>query len=65
MIIHIEDYFGDTIGAVRVTENDMETGELKVLETIGYISIADIDFDMVVHLRFIIAYVPHTVWRQL
>ena len=45
MIVHIEDYFGDTIGAVTVTENDMETGELKVLETTGDISIADIDFD--------------------
>lgn len=45
MIVQIEDYFGDTIGAVMVTENDIETGELKVLGTTGDISIADIDFD--------------------
>ena len=45
MIIEIEDYNGEQIGAIEVTENSIETGQLEVLDTIGDVSIADIDFD--------------------
>ena len=44
MIVEIEDYNGNTIGAIRATENNTN-GEVEVIEYEGDISIADIDFD--------------------
>ena len=42
MIIEIEDYFGNTIGAVQITKNN---NEVNIGACDGDISIADIDVD--------------------
>ena len=44
MIIQIEDSNGETIGAMKFFENNIN-GEFEIEEVIGDISIADIDFD--------------------
>lgn len=43
MIIEIEDYFGNTIGAVQIIDNNEEGISVGVCD--GDISIADIDID--------------------
>ena len=44
MIISIENYYGETIGAVDINPNDIN-GEISVNRINGPISVADIDFD--------------------
>ena len=44
MIIQIEDYNGNRIGAFRIVENDID-GEDKITDMIGDISHADTEFD--------------------
>ncbi len=44
VVIEIEDNKGNTIGGIRIFEND-ENGDINIVNTMGDISIADIDFD--------------------
>lgn len=44
MILEIEDYYGNTKGAIRLTENN-EDGEIEIKNIKGEYNIADIDFD--------------------
>lgn len=44
MIIQIEKSNGDTIGAIKLSENNIN-GEFEIEKVTGDISIADIDFD--------------------
>lgn len=44
MIIEIENSNGDTIGAIKLSENNIN-GEFEVEKIIGDVSIADITFD--------------------
>lgn len=44
MIIEIENSNGDTIGAIKFSENNID-GEFEVEKVVGDISIADIDYD--------------------
>lgn len=44
VVIEIEDVKGNTIGGIRIFEND-ENGDVDIINTMGDISIADIVFD--------------------
>ena len=44
MIIEIENSNGDTIGAIKLSENNIN-GEFEIEKVVGDISIADITFD--------------------
>lgn len=44
MIIEIEKSNGETIGAIKVSENNIN-GEFEVEKIVGDVSIADIDYD--------------------
>lgn len=44
VVIEIEDNKGNTIGGIRIFEND-ENSDVNIVNTMGDISIADIDFD--------------------
>lgn len=46
MIIEIEDYMGNTIGATQVHEPE-NMNDIKIKKCIGDISIADIDYDTI------------------
>lgn len=46
MIVEIENYYGSTIGAIRVVENN-ENGEVEIKNIKGDISIADFDRDYI------------------
>lgn len=46
MILYLEDYCGNTIGALRITENNIN-GEAEVKEIKGNISYADKDIDTI------------------
>ena len=44
MIIEIEKSNGKTIGAIKVSENNIN-GEFEIEKVVGNVSIADIDYD--------------------
>lgn len=45
VVIEIEDKMGNTIGGFRLFEND-KNGEINIVNVVGDICVADIDFDI-------------------